>query len=55
MEQHDHSMHEPEPAPSFWQSRAGFTLIVFLVVAALILPRWAKQGSLRVLQKSAGS
>ena len=37
MDEHDLSMHQAEPAPSFWQSRAGFTLIVFLVVAALML------------------
>jgi len=37
MEEHDHSMHQPEPGPSFWQSRTGITLIVFLAVAALLL------------------
>ena len=37
MEEHDHSMHQPEPGPTFWQSRAGITLIVFLAVAALLL------------------
>jgi uncharacterized membrane protein YgcG len=41
MEEHDHSMHQqmnkPEPHPTFWQSRTGITLIVFLVIAAVLL------------------
>ncbi len=41
MEEHDHSMHQPTqqpaPVPTFWRSRAGITLIVFLAVAALLL------------------
>ena len=41
MEEHDHSMHQqmnqPEPRPTFWQSRTGITLIVFLVIAAILL------------------
>ena len=37
MEDHDHSMLEPEPRPSFWQSRTGITLIFFLVTAAILL------------------
>ena len=33
----DHSKHEPAPTPSFWKSRAGVTLIIFLAVAAVLL------------------
>lgn len=37
MKHHDHTAQEPTPAASFWRSRAGLTLIVFLAVAALLL------------------
>ena len=37
MEEHDHAMRQPDPASTFWQSRAGVTLIGFLAVAALLL------------------
>ena len=37
MQEHDHSMHDPAPSPSFWQSRAGIGLIVFLVISAILL------------------
>ncbi len=37
MQDHDHSMHEPEPNPGFWQSSIGIALIVFLVIAAILL------------------
>lgn len=37
MDEHDLSMHEQGPSPSFWQSRTGITLIVFLVIAAILL------------------
>ena len=37
MEEHEHSMHEPTQGPSFWQSRTGIALIVFLVSAAILL------------------
>jgi len=37
MAEHDHSTHQPDLRPGFWQSRAGLTLIVFLAVAALLL------------------
>ena len=37
MQDHDHSMHKPEPNPGFWQSRSGVALIAFLAVAALLL------------------
>ena len=37
MEEHDHSTHEPASGLSFWQSRTGITLIVFLVIAAILL------------------
>ncbi|KGF67223.1 MULTISPECIES: DUF2933 domain-containing protein [Hoeflea] len=33
----DHSKHKPAPAPSFWKSRVGATLIVFLAIAAVLL------------------
>ena len=36
MDEHEHSIHEATPSPSFWQSSTGLTLIVFLVIAALI-------------------
>ena len=37
MTDHDQSKHEPAPAPGFWKSRAGITLIIFLAVAAILL------------------
>lgn len=37
MDEHDHSMHQPEPRLSFWQTRTGIALIVFLVIAAILL------------------
>ncbi len=37
MEDHNHATHEPAPAPGFWQSRTGVTLIVFLAIAAVLL------------------
>lgn len=37
MADHDHPIDNPEPEPSFWRSRAGATLIVFLAVAAVLL------------------
>lgn len=33
----DHTKHEPAPAPRFWKSRVGVTLIVYLTVAAILL------------------
>jgi heme/copper-type cytochrome/quinol oxidase subunit 4 len=37
MSDHDHSNHGPQPSGSFWRSRSGLVLIVFLAVAALLL------------------
>jgi heme/copper-type cytochrome/quinol oxidase subunit 4 len=37
MSDHDHSGHKPPAAGSFWKSRAGLVLIVFLAVAGLLL------------------
>lgn len=37
MAEHDHGTHESAPGLSFWQSRTGITLIVFLVIAAILL------------------
>ena len=37
MDEHEHSIHEATPSPSFWQSSTGLTLIVFLVIAAILL------------------
>lgn len=37
MEEHDHSLHEPARSLSFWQSRTGISLVVFLVIAAILL------------------
>lgn len=37
MADHDHSTHDAEPGRSFWRSRAGWALIAFLAIAALLL------------------
>lgn len=37
MTEHDHDPDRRAPAESFWRSRTGITLIVFLAVAALLV------------------
>lgn len=37
MADHDRQKNDPIPAPSFWKSRTGVALIVFLAVAAILL------------------
>lgn len=37
MSNHDHSAQEPPPRQSFWKSRAGVAMMIFLAVAGLLL------------------
>lgn len=37
MSDHDHSRHQPQPTGSFWRSRTGIVLTVFLAIAGLLL------------------
>jgi len=37
MSDHDHSRHRPPSTDSFWRSRTGIVLIVFLAIAGLLL------------------
>lgn len=37
MSDHDHSSHQPRSTGSFWTSRTGIVLIVFLAIAGLLL------------------